>query len=81
MLAPARAGAHPSEHLVAPGPDVIAGWSSAAGVAMVTMAPELPGAPDVIEVLASRGVRRVGRAHRLLGRRVRDRAATPAPAT
>ena len=35
---------------------MIAGWSSAAGVALVTMAPELPGAPDVIEVLASRGV-------------------------
>ncbi len=56
MLNPARRGAHPERHLVAPSDELAAGWSRAAGVAMVTIAPELPGARRVIEGLRSRGV-------------------------
>lgn len=56
MLSPQRLGAHPVEHVVAPAADVIAGWSPDAGVAMVTLAPELPGALDVISELTRRGV-------------------------
>lgn len=56
MLSPVRRGAHPAEYLVAPTLDAIDGWSAAAGVALVTIAPELPGALDVIAALRSRGV-------------------------
>ena len=58
MLAPARKGAHPAAHLARPGPDVIDGWSADAGVLLVTIAPELPGAIDVIVTLARAGRRR-----------------------
>jgi N-acetylglucosamine-6-phosphate deacetylase len=56
MLAPSHKGAHPEEWLRGPSLEVIDGWSREAGVAMVTLAPELPGALEVIEVLVSRGV-------------------------
>ena len=56
MLAPARKGAHPAEHLARPGPDVIDGWSADAGVLLVTIAPELPGAADTIVTLRERGI-------------------------
>ena len=56
MLSPARPGAHPVDRLVAPGPDVVDGWSRAAGVALVTLAPELDGALDVTTRLVERGV-------------------------
>jgi N-acetylglucosamine-6-phosphate deacetylase len=56
MISPARLGAHPAEHVVAPSPSVIDGWSRAAGVAMVTLAPERPGGEDVIARLVERGV-------------------------
>ncbi len=56
MLAPVRRGAHPAEHLLAPDARVVDGWSRAAGVAIATIAPELPGALDVIEALTARGV-------------------------
>jgi len=56
MIAPARAGAHSDTYVVPPGQEVINGWSSEAGVAMVTLAPELPGAREVIQALARRGV-------------------------
>jgi N-acetylglucosamine-6-phosphate deacetylase len=56
MLAPSSVGAHPPQHVVAPGPAVVDGWSAEAGVAMVTLAPERPGALDVIATLVSRGV-------------------------
>jgi len=56
MLSPQRPGAHPPEHLRSPSAELVAGWSRSAGVAMVTLAPELPGATPVIEALAARGI-------------------------
>ncbi|MET0324517.1 MAG: N-acetylglucosamine-6-phosphate deacetylase, partial [Ilumatobacteraceae bacterium] len=56
MLSPVRTGAHPAAHLTAPSTELIEGWSPEAGVVMVTLAPELPGALDVVGTLVSRGV-------------------------
>lgn len=56
MIAPGRHGAHPPSLLAAPSLELIGGWSRDAGVAMVTLAPELPGALDVIAALVARGV-------------------------
>jgi N-acetylglucosamine-6-phosphate deacetylase len=56
FLAPARRGAHPAAHLRAPDRDLVAAWSRDAGVVTVTLAPELPGALDVVADLTSRGV-------------------------
>ncbi len=56
MLAPTRRGAHPPHLLAAATLDLVAGWSRDAGVLMATLAPELPGAIEVIEHLAARGV-------------------------
>ena len=56
MLNPLRRGAHAERDLRPPSPQVIDGWSAAAGVALVTLAPELPGAIDVIATLVERGV-------------------------
>ena len=56
MLALDRRGAHPPTWLAPPSMDLIEGWSRSAGVAMVTLAPELPGALEVIAELVARGV-------------------------
>jgi N-acetylglucosamine-6-phosphate deacetylase len=56
MLAPTRKGAHPPQWLRDPSLELVAGWSREAGVAMVTLAPELPGALDVVAALVERGV-------------------------
>lgn len=56
FLNPVRKGAHPERHLRTPTLAAIDGWSHDSGVAMVTIAPELPGAPDVIAALVERGV-------------------------
>lgn len=56
MIAPARKGAHPERWLRPPSPDLVDGWSREAGVLMATIAPELPGALDVIARLVSEGV-------------------------
>ncbi|MGH8959582.1 MAG: N-acetylglucosamine-6-phosphate deacetylase [Acidimicrobiia bacterium] len=56
MLAPSRRGTHPEAFLRMPSLDLIEGWTRAAGVLMVTMAPELPGARAVVEALLSEGV-------------------------
>jgi N-acetylglucosamine-6-phosphate deacetylase len=56
MIAAARKGAHPEEHLAPPSPGLVERWSPQTGVRMVTLAPELPGAVEVIRVLTARGV-------------------------
>ena len=56
MLAPQRCGAHDRTLLRRPDHRLVAGWSAAAGVSMVTLAPELPGALDVIRELTARKV-------------------------
>ncbi|MGI9052169.1 MAG: N-acetylglucosamine-6-phosphate deacetylase [Ilumatobacteraceae bacterium] len=56
MLAPVRRGAHPEALLVAPSLELVAGWSAGAGVVLVTLAPEVSGALDVIAALVDRGV-------------------------
>ena len=56
FLNPAKKGAHNSDHLRQPDPALVAGWSPETGVRLVTLAPELPGAAAVIQVLTDRGV-------------------------
>jgi N-acetylglucosamine-6-phosphate deacetylase len=56
FLNPARAGAHPPHRLRLPSIDDARHWHSDDGVAMVTLAPEMPGALDVIEDLVAHGV-------------------------
>ena len=56
MLASDHAGAHRRDQLVPPNPDLVAAWSVSAGVRLVTLAPELPGALDVVAELVGRGV-------------------------
>jgi len=56
FLNPARKGAHPAPLLRPPGPALAEGWSRDAGVALVTLAPELDGALDLVAALAARGV-------------------------
>jgi N-acetylglucosamine-6-phosphate deacetylase len=56
MLSPRRPGAHEVRHLRRPDPRVYEGWSRERGVAMVTLAPELPGALAAVAALAARGV-------------------------
>jgi N-acetylglucosamine-6-phosphate deacetylase len=56
MIAPSRKGAHPEHWLRAPSLDLVDGWSREAGVVLATIAPELPGALEVIERLVARGV-------------------------
>ena len=56
MISAARKGAHPEQWLDDPTPKLIDGWTRDAGVLMVTIAPELDGALDVIATLAARGV-------------------------
>ena len=56
MLNTGHAGAHPPEHLTGVSADVINGWHRSAGVAMVTIAPELANALDAIGELHRRGI-------------------------
>src|SRR4051794_18689471 len=56
MIAPSRKGAHPEHWLRPPSLDLVDGWSREAGVLMATIAPELPGALEVIERLTAQGV-------------------------
>ena len=56
FLSPERHGAHDPQYLRAPDAGLAAGWSREAGVTIVTIAPELTGALDLIRELADRGV-------------------------
>jgi N-acetylglucosamine-6-phosphate deacetylase len=56
FLNPARAGAHDPSALKTPDRGAARGWSRDAGVRMVTIAPELPGALDLVTELLARGV-------------------------
>ncbi len=66
FLAPERRGAHPAAHLAAPSHAALAerlagfrcgpGWHEPADVALLTLAPELPGAAAVIAALRQAGV-------------------------
>lgn len=56
FLSVAGRGAHPEALLRPPTLAAIDGWTRAGGVALVTVAPELPGALEVVEALTARGV-------------------------
>jgi N-acetylglucosamine-6-phosphate deacetylase len=56
FLNPGKKGAHNPNNLRAPDERFAGDWSRKNGVAMVTMAPELPGALDLAATLISRGV-------------------------
>jgi N-acetylglucosamine-6-phosphate deacetylase len=58
FLAPERRGAHPPGHLRLPDAALVAdeGWSRDGGVRLVTVAPELPGALDLVRRLVASGV-------------------------
>ena len=56
FLNPQKKGAHNPKCLRLPSVEAVAGWSPATGIRLVTMAPELPGALEVISALSSRGV-------------------------
>lgn len=56
FLAPSRAGAHDPAALRPASVDAVAGWSPASGVRMVTLAPELPHALEVVQSLVANGV-------------------------
>lgn len=62
FLDPQKKGAHNPAYLRPPSLEAAAGWSPETGVRLVSLAPELPGALEVIRALAGRGVL-VGAAH------------------
>lgn len=56
FLNPERAGAHDRRHLLLPDARIVQQWEPLARVRMVTLAPELPGALELIEQLRRAGV-------------------------
>lgn len=56
FLNPAKKGAHNPGYLRLPNPTTTEGWSPTNGVQLVTMAPELPRAIEMIRELSSRGI-------------------------
>lgn len=56
FLSAERAGAHPIEHLRSPDPDLLTRLLDAGPVRTVTLAPELPGADELIAICVRRGV-------------------------
>lgn len=55
-LSPERLGTHPPQHRRDPDAEELAGWRRRGPVVAVTLAPELPGALDVVAALAADGV-------------------------
>lgn len=55
MLAPSRRGTHPERHLQSPSRDLVEALVDAGPPAMVTIAPELPGAEEAIRRLVAAG--------------------------
>jgi N-acetylglucosamine-6-phosphate deacetylase len=55
-LNPSKRGAHNPTYLRQPQLDEVIHWSPATGVRLVTLAPELPGALWLVEMLAGRGI-------------------------
>ncbi len=56
FLSPERPGAHPVEHLRSPDVGLLRRLLDAGPVSMVTLAPELPGALELIELCVARGI-------------------------
>jgi N-acetylglucosamine-6-phosphate deacetylase len=56
FISPARKGAHPAQWLRTPEAALVTAWSRSAGVLMVTVAPELPGAIDLVRALTARDI-------------------------
>jgi N-acetylglucosamine-6-phosphate deacetylase len=56
FLSPAWPGAHPTEHLRDPDPELVDALLAAGPVAAVTLAPELPGGLELVESLVARGL-------------------------
>ena len=56
FLSPERLGTHPAEHRRDPDADTLRRWRGLAPVVAVTLAPELPGALDLVRELAADGV-------------------------
>lgn len=56
FLSPARPGAHPVEHLRAPDPALAERLLGYGPVAYMTLAPELPGALELVDLLHKRGL-------------------------
>ena len=56
FLSPRRAGTHTPEWLAAPSAPLVESWLERAPIRLVTLAPELPGAIDLVRELVARGV-------------------------
>lgn len=56
MLNPTRKGAHNPAYLRLPTPELVATWSPDSRVRLVTLAPELPHALDIINILTRHGI-------------------------
>jgi N-acetylglucosamine-6-phosphate deacetylase len=56
FINPEKRGAHNPAYLRAPDLAAIEGWSPDRGVRLVTLAPELPGADELVRILSARGV-------------------------
>lgn len=61
FLSPARAGVHPTEHMLHPAPEhldaLLADADAAGAITMLTLAPELPGAIDAVRRLVAAGIK------------------------